>query len=1436
VIVDGARELPDEVVLWDAAERRAGELGQLELVAGAYRDVLCAGSVDVTLAELLGRRMIALEGECAVDASVFVDALEKVLDLAPCTRWALDRVKLALGSQGRWDALFGAYDRAIASAGDDETRIDLLREAASAARDLAGDAARAIAYFVTIRAKHPCDTAIASSLERLYERGDKKEELVALLTERASQSDRAERHTFQRRIAALLLELGRVQEACAALASMIDDGVFAEGLTDILERVVRHRGGQRASTRCVRDLVRARMLAAAGSPDTFMHALATIEQDIAADATLARVAYRAVLRAAIATSKRAATDAEFDDALEGAWHATFALRSLFIEGDDCRGAARLLARCARLRFSRERQRALLRDAAVLCAARAEDRERAIRLFTEIFADGSADGAADALKDTFVELLCTSAAAWEAQGARERAIAAYEQGSRLGSEVCFAALARVHATSAEWSKALPALEWLCAHSSDSARATHTLGLADALVALGDSDRARVSLEEVLGSCDAGCAHDVRARLIAIYRGRAMWRPLAETLCEQAEGSADAEARAALFSEAAAVLHDSLGEPAESARLLELAVAAAPQHIGLRPQLAGVLEGLGKWEFVAAVLAEQTELYGARRSKERALVHHRLATALAHVDARNAPEVLEHLKTAAKMHPTHHAILFDLARSALDAGDLDLAEKTYRALLLALRTDKESSPSFSCARIFLDLGAIAVRKGDERRAADLFESGLDAARERAEDIRAFEDAFRGIARYDLVARAVESRVLRRYDGSARAAALRELAEIWSEHLGREPELGIRIRRHAESVMLALELEELPNEGAWAALWSTHAAVGDDAAMVAMVRDHLDARGPAVFGGEKGSRGDEGVRGRWKAWLREAMALCIRLEEYELAARVYGALLDADPDGRDAWEPEPQAAWDLGRALEHAGRVNDAVRVYESLLQARPTDRETVRELAVRLEALGSARLADCIELSMRLDPESAPALATRLVALRDAQGDDAELVRALEIGWAADPTNEVFSGRLVESYRASGSHERILRLLESVIAKRPHDAELLCARARAKAALGDDNGAADDLRAIRGADAGQIDLVVEVLKAILGRATPAAAIAYALLLVDIFVRAGRSEEARRELESVLVRFPQQADALERLASLERDAGAWERAAQVYARLVNVHESSAEVDAAARSRAVLALADTCEGNGHPEHAREALERACAALPDREDLVCRLEHVCDIAGDLGRLSELLVARADKTSTASEKTALLLRAASLSPSNELRIIELARAANPQSIEAALVYANIQMKNERPRDAVAALTDVAARNAGKRSAPIASAYLTLGQAHLALDELAEALDALKAGIAMDMRNGELAMLLGLVALDLGDEKTAERALVAVVTLSSRKEANVDGATALFHLASMAYANGDESKARRWLGKALREAPAHEPSLALLQRIGAADLPSRASTG
>jgi hypothetical protein len=63
----------------------------------------------------------------------------------------------------------------------------------------------------------------------------------------------------------------------------------------------------------------------------------------------------------------------------------------------------------------------------------------------------------------------------------------------------------------------------------------------------------------------------------------------------------------------------------------------------------------------------------------------------------------------------------------------------------------------------------------------------------------------------------------------------------------------------------------------------------------------------------------------------------------------------------------------------------------------------------------------------------------------------------------------------------------------------------------------------------------------------------------------------------------------------------------------------------------------------------------------------------------------------------------------------------------------------------------------------------------MGKAYLALAEPNEAFMRLRTGLSLHTRNRELAMLLGVVAHDLGERATAERALKVAIALASRDD-------------------------------------------------------------
>jgi tetratricopeptide (TPR) repeat protein len=1468
------------------------------------------------------------------------------LELAPSARWSLDRVKLALGSQARWEDLFRLYDRAIEAAASELERAALLDEAAFAARDLTGDAERAIRYFVSIHALRPDDAAASAALERLYERQGTKHDLVELLAERAGRSEGAARHQFQHRIAALRLDLGQVAEASAVVEAMLEDGVPVVDVANLLERLAGHPGQGRAVERLcghyesvgrmddavhlvqaaleqaespderarrVHDLVRLRVSAARGAPGVFARVMANFESEVSGRPALAQHVYKAVLVSAIAVLKEAPTDADFHDAADGAWRAVGALKSALLDAGDARRACRLLERAARLPFERDRRRELLEQAVQLCSGAPGDSKQAIRLYGEIFEDYDTHPFAAASLDHFAGLLeaagedgklarlwerqaqhratagngadpgalfLRAAAAWQRHGSGDRAVAAYERAAAFGSEASFEALARIYLGRSQWADAVRVLEWLDAHTSEPAGEGHRLRLADAYIGFGRHDRARSCLEEALrAGPTTAVAHEMRARLLEVYRCESAWGPLASLLWDEGQRSPNLEQKVAFLCEAAAVMQDKLDQPAAAADALELAVSAAPRDSRLHLVLAQLLESLGQWPRAAEVLKECVAIGGEASPKERGLLHQRLARALSR--SSDLEGALAHLRVAAGLLPAHAPVLGDLGRVALDAGRLDVAANAYRTLLLVLRNPGAQGEAISRCEVILSLSRIALLKGDELHAASLLDSALDEALDGGEDPVAFERALGEMGRDDLVAQTLERRIERTPSLTDRAIALGNLVDFWIGHRGRDPELGARIRQHTETMLRELADERGASGAVWSALWSVLSRVEDLEAAVGRLQQ--SERLTLLLQGAIATMGPGADRARLRVLLARTVAKPGSSDE---AVALLSSALEEDPSQTEASQ-FVEAARAVGSALELAERRDEAVRLYESILDRlegrecrratctpadrRPTQVSTVRMIADRLEALGSQRLADCYELRMSLDPDAARALAPRLVELRAAQGDAEGLVRAQELGLTADPTNRILVDRLarhheeqgdwpavarvlsramdagpddrslflrvVDAHQKAGAPAEALRLLDGAIATKGSDPELRGLRAAVREAAGDDEGAVSDLLRI-GTDTRSVDLVIELLARIVERSVSPAADAYAVGLVDVMTGAGRVEQARGVLDRLLGRNPQHAGALERMAALAAGQGAWDRAADAYGRLLQVMVESDPTDPSHLTEIGLAFADASERAGRAGAAREPLESILRILPESAQLAGRLEHICEITGDHERLLRSIAARAETTADRSQKAALLLRAANLliervgTPARALPFLERARSVCPESIEAGLAWARVQAALGRASEVVPVLREVVAQNRGKRLPGLGAVYLEIGKAHLASDDLVEAFDALKGGFAVDPRFTELALLLGLLAIDLDDDKTAERALLTVASATTRNATGSSDSTvaadrvkAIYHLAAMADARGEAAKALRWASTAVREDPTHSGARALLEKLG-----------
>ena len=188
VILRALLEFPDDLTLWDRAAELAQKSGRPTDLAEAYRVHLVAGGEAHKLPEPveleLCERAASLHDEKLGDSEGAMPYLERVLAVDPNNDRAFARLKQILTSAERWGELEEMYDRAAKGTTDERIRIELLNEVALIAEEIIGDAGKAIGYYERILALDPLYPAAIDSLEKLYEREERWNDLAALLERR----------------------------------------------------------------------------------------------------------------------------------------------------------------------------------------------------------------------------------------------------------------------------------------------------------------------------------------------------------------------------------------------------------------------------------------------------------------------------------------------------------------------------------------------------------------------------------------------------------------------------------------------------------------------------------------------------------------------------------------------------------------------------------------------------------------------------------------------------------------------------------------------------------------------------------------------------------------------------------------------------------------------------------------------------------------------------------------------------------------------------------------------------------------------------------------------------------------------------------------------------------------------------------------------------
>ena len=160
------------------------------------------------------------------------------------------------------------------------------------------------------------------------------------------------------------------------------------------------------------------------------------------------------------------------------------------------------------------------------------------------------------------------------------------------------------------------------------------------------------------------------------------------------------------------------PDEAIPLLERVTRLVPQDRELMLMLVDAFTQAKRARDAANVLERIISSFGNKRTKELSLYYHRLSKALVALGERDA--ALAQLEMAFKIDPGSIEVLRDLGVLALETGDLDRAQKTFRALLLQ-RLDAGSG--ISKGEVFYYLGEISMKQGDKAKAVQMLERAVE-----------------------------------------------------------------------------------------------------------------------------------------------------------------------------------------------------------------------------------------------------------------------------------------------------------------------------------------------------------------------------------------------------------------------------------------------------------------------------------------------------------------------------------------------------------------------------------------------------------------------------------------------------------------------------------------------------------------------------------------
>ncbi|MCC7539593.1 MAG: tetratricopeptide repeat protein, partial [Deltaproteobacteria bacterium] len=288
----------------------------------------------------------------------------------------------------------------------------------------------------------------------------------------------------------------------------------------------------------------------------------------------------------------------------------------------------------------------------------------------------------------------------------------------------AAVARLHEKAGDWAKAAEALDTalgLAKPGKDGA----ALALRLAEIQSGKLKDAAASEATLYKALDLDpTASEPAVILMERYERAGEHAKLAKILSFEEERTEAPDAKVALLRRIAALAADKLDDPARAADALERATKLAPDNREVLLPLCDLYIRAGRQADAVPVLQKIIASYGGRRAKELATYHHRLGQALEGMGDQAA--ALEQYDAAFRIDLTSVPVLRDLGRLKYKAGDVDGAQKAFRALLLQ---KFDASSGISKADVYFYLGDMSSKSGDKAKAISMLERSIAEDKEHA-----------------------------------------------------------------------------------------------------------------------------------------------------------------------------------------------------------------------------------------------------------------------------------------------------------------------------------------------------------------------------------------------------------------------------------------------------------------------------------------------------------------------------------------------------------------------------------------------------------------------------------------------------------------------------------------------------------------------------------